>query len=182
MNPPSTESTPFATEKAQPPGAVVAVPQPFTSVVTRMKFAASPEQAWQVLMFYEQIEERPPLHLRLLLPLPIRTEGRKSEVADEARCVYQGGHLLKRVTQVDPGCYYGFEVVEQHLRVGSGIRLLGGGYRLRELMGGRTEIALETRYVSPRRPHWLWKPIEAAVCHMFHRHILGAMRRNLGSR
>jgi len=31
---------------------------------------------------YEQIETRPPLVLRLLLPLPVRTEGRKSEPGD----------------------------------------------------------------------------------------------------
>ena len=66
-----------------------------------MKFAASPEQAWHGLMFYEQIAERPPLHLRLLLPLPIGTEGPKSQVGDEARCLYEGGHLLKRVTRID---------------------------------------------------------------------------------
>ena len=62
-----------------------------TSVITRMTFAASPEQVWGRLMFYEQIDETPPLPLRLLLPVPTRTEGRKSEVGDEARCIYQGG-------------------------------------------------------------------------------------------
>jgi len=44
----------------------------------------------------------PPLHLRLLLPLPIRIDGSKSAVGDEATCLYEGGHLLKRVTQIDP--------------------------------------------------------------------------------
>ena len=153
-----------------------------TSIVTRTKFAASPEQTWDGLMFYEEIAERPPLYLRLLLPVPLRTEGRKSQVGDDARCVYAGGHLLKRVTQIDRGRHYEFEVVEQNLMVGGGMTLLGGGYVLRELPDGRTEVALKTRYVSHKRPRWLWKLIEAAVCHTFHRHILGAMRRNVESR
>lgn len=152
--------------------------QETTSVVTRMTFAASPQQVWNRLMFYEQIEERPPLHLRLLLPVPTGTEGRKSEVGDEARCVYEGGHLIKRVTRIEVGRHYGFEIVEQALEVGRGIKLSGGGYTLREIEAGRTEVTLATRYVSPRRPRWLWQPIEAAVCHTLHRHILGAMRRN----
>ncbi len=151
------------------------------SVVTRMRFTASPERAWEGLVFYEQIAERAPLHLRLLLPRPIGTEGRKSEVGDEVRCLYDGGFLLKRVTRIDRGRHYGFEVAEQNLAVGGGMRLSGGAYTLRKLPDGRSEMALETRYVSPRRPRWLWQSIEAAICHTFHRHILGAIRRNVES-
>jgi hypothetical protein len=147
-----------------------------------MTFDVPPEQAWDALLFYEQIDRPPPLHLRLLLPVPIRTEGRKSEVGDEAMCLYEGGHMVKRVTHVDRGRRYEFEVAEQALVVGRGMRLVGGAYSLRELPRGRTEVAVDTRYASPRRPRWLWKRLEAAVCHMFHRHILRAMRRNARTR
>lgn len=152
---------------------------PSTSVVTRMEFAATPERVWRGLMYYEQIEEVPPVHLRLLLPLPIRTEGSKSAVGDEAKCLYEGGYLRKRVTQVDPCRHYGFEVVEQNLALGAGLQLSGGCYTLLELPGGRTKVAVTTRYVSRRRPGWLWEPIEAIVCHLFHRHLLSAMRRKI---
>jgi hypothetical protein len=151
-----------------------------TSVVTRMKFAAPPEQVWDGLMFYEEIDSPPPLYLRLFLPVPIRTEGPKSAVGDETTCVYRDGHLLKRVTRIDAGRHYGFDVVEQNLAVGGTI-LSGGCYALTELPGCGTEVAITTRYVSPRRPGWLWKPIEATVCHMFHRHLLSAMRRKIES-
>lgn len=152
-----------------------------TTVVTRMNFAAAPAQVWDVLMFYEEIEVPPPLLLRLLLPLPVRTEGSKRVVGDVAMCVYEGGHLRKRVTHIDPGRYYGFEVVEQQLAVGHGLELTGGCYTLRELSPHGTEVAVTTRYVSRKRPGWLWKPIEAAVCHMFHRHLLHSMRHKIES-
>jgi hypothetical protein len=152
-----------------------------TSIVTRAKLHLSPEQAWDELMFYEEIAARPPLLLRLLLPRPVRAEGRKERVGDEARCLYRSGHLVKRVTRIDRGRGYEFEVVEQNLSIGGGIRLAGGSYTLSGLSGGRTEVALRTRFVSPSRPRWLWGPIEAALCHLFHRHILGAMRRNVSS-
>ena len=152
-----------------------------TTITTRMRFRASPEQVWDELMFYEQIAECPPLHLRLLLPLPIRAVGHKSQVGDDAKCLYERGHLLKRVSQIDRGRRCAFEIVEQDLEVGRGIRLSDGVYTLSELPDGRTEVALETRYASPKRPRWLWKPVEAAVCHAFHLHILRAMRRNAES-
>ena len=130
-------------------------------------------------MFYEQIPRRPPLHLRLLLPGPMRAVGRRSVVGDETLCVYDRGHLLKRVTRIEPRHHYGFDVVEQDLAIGRGVRLAGGSYTLRELPDGSTRIGLETLYVSPGRPRWLWGRVEAAVCHAFHRHILGAMRREV---
>ena len=91
-----------------------------SSIVTRMNFAASPEQVWKGLLFYEEIGGRPPTHLRMLLPVPIRTEGKVSEVGGEAMCLYEGGHLLKRVTRIEPGHFYEFEVAEQALSVGGG--------------------------------------------------------------
>lgn len=152
---------------------------PATSVATSMIFEAGPAEVWEGLMFYEQIERRPPLHLRLLLPVPIETAGRKSEIGDEARCLYRGGYLIKRVTQVEPRRRYVFEVAEQALAVGGGVRLSGGEYVIRELAPGRAEVRIVTRYTSARWPRWLWQPVERAVCHSFHRHILRAMRREV---
>lgn len=150
-----------------------------SSVSTTMVFDADPSDVWDRLMFYEQIAQRPPLHLRLLLPIPIETIGRKSQPGDEARCLYRGGYLIKRVTQVEPGRRYAFEVAAQALVVGGGMKLSGGEYVIRALADGRTEIRIVTNYTSPRWPRWLWQPIERAVCHSFHRHILRAMRREI---
>lgn len=151
-------------------------------VTTRMEFGASAERVWKGLMFYEEIGGRPPLHLRLLLPVPIRTEGRVSEVGDEARCVYEGGHLLKRITRIERGDSYEFEVAEQELSVGGGMRLSGGRYTLRQLPNGGTEVAIETRYASARWPRWFWQPLERLVCHWFHRYLLSSMRRKIEMR
>jgi hypothetical protein len=129
----------------------------------------------------QELGGRPPLHLRLLLPVPIRTEGRIAEVGDEAKCLYEGGYLLKRMTRIERGDLYEFEVAEQELSLGGGMRLSGGRYALHELADGRTEVAIEPRYVSTKWPRWFWKPLEAMVCHWFHRYLLGAMRRKIES-
>lgn len=142
-----------------------------------MKVDASSERVWRSLVFYEEIEERPPLLLRLLLPLPLGTECSKSNVGDEVKCLYAHGYLIKRLTHVDPGHHYGFEIVEQSLRIGGGLRLSGGCYTLRALASDATELAVTTRYTSPWRPAWLWRRLEAPVCHMFHRYLLSAIGR-----
>ncbi len=149
------------------------------SVVTRMVFAAPPAQVWDGLVFYEELGGRPPWHLRLLLPVPIRTEGKVSAVGDEATCLYEGGHLLKRITKIEKGDLYEFEVAEQALSVGGGMRLSGGRYTLRGLPDRQTEVSVETRYLSRKRPRWFWRPLEKMVCHLFHRYLLGTMRRQV---
>ena len=154
--------------------AIVAQP---AAVVTRMVFDAPASEVWKGLLFYEDLDRRPPLHLRLLLPVPIRTEGRISGVGSEAMCLYEGGHLLKRITKIVPAELYEFEVAEQELSIGGGMRLFGGRYALHQLSDGRTEVSVSTRYVSTKRPRWLWSFLEALVCHSFHRHILRSMRR-----
>ena len=144
-------------------------------VVTRAMIRATPARVWESLMFFEQIERRPPLLLRLLLPAPLKTIGRKSEVGDEAACLYEGGRLIKRVTRVERGRLYEFSVARQELRFGGGIALEGGSYSLRALAGGRCELAAETRYRGARGPRLFWEPIEKFVCHAFHRYILSAI-------
>jgi hypothetical protein len=144
-----------------------------------MTVAVAPEQAWDGLMFYEEIVERPTLALRLLLPFPVGIEGNHENVGDEAKCLYVRGHLRKRVVRIDRGRLCEFDVTEQNLSIGRGLKLLGGAYRFRGLPGGCTEVAIETRYLSHRQPRWLWKPIESAVCHLFHRHLLGVVRRRV---
>lgn len=162
-------------------GAPVAAAPPI-SVVTRVLLAASPAEIWNALTFYEEISRPPPLHLRLLLPVPRRVVGRVHKVGDELTCLYEGGDLLKRITRIERGDSYEFEVVEQALSFGGDIRLSGGRFVLRELPDGHTELSVETRYRSSRSPRWFWKRLERLVCHSFHRHLLGSMRSKIESR
>lgn len=151
------------------------------SIVTRRRFAAPPERVWSSLVLYEEIDQRPPLRLRLFLPVPVGNEGRISEVGDEAKCLYESGHFLKRITRIERGTLYEFEVAEQRLSVGGGIRLSGGRYTLKQLPDGATGVSIETRYISTKWPRWFWRPLEKMVCHWFHRYLLGSMRRKIES-
>ena len=81
------------------------------------------------------------------------------------------------MTRLDPPRSYEFVVSEQALTIGGGMKLSGGSYQIRELAPGRSELRVTTRYTSTRWPRWMWRPVEAAVCHSFHRHLLRAMRR-----
>ena len=150
--------------------------QPAT-ITTRMVFPVSVARTWDSLIFYEEVKERPPLHLRILLPVPIRADGDKKQVGGEAMCLYEGGHLVKRATRIVEPELYEFEIARQALSVGGSMKLSGGRYTLREVAPERTEVSVETRYTSTKWPRWLWRPLEKFVCHMFHRFLLRSIRR-----
>lgn len=151
------------------------------SVITQADFIEPPSNVWNGLLLYEEIEARPPWHLRLLLPVPIGNEGRVAEVGDTVGCLYETGRLVKRATRLQENRLYEFDVIEQDLPMGGGVRLSGGGYTLSELDDGGTRLSIETRYLGSRRPRRLWEPVERLTCRAFHRHLLHVIRQRVAA-
>ncbi|HEX5719268.1 MAG TPA: hypothetical protein VF179_24110 [Thermoanaerobaculia bacterium] len=127
------------------------------------------------ILLYEEVPGRPGLFLRLLLPLPIRSEGNKSETGALVRCVYSGGHLVKRITDVQAGRLVEFEVLEQELGIEGFATLEGGSYRILE-RGASSEVILTTRYCGHLRPRWFWRTLERLFARGVHDRILQGMR------
>jgi hypothetical protein len=148
------------------------------AVSTAAVLAVPAGRVWRSLLFYEEIEHAPPPLLRLLLPRPIRAEGRK-EAGHLVRCTYKGGHILKLITSITEERLIAFDVVEQQLGIPGGIVLLGGSNAVEPLTEHLTRVTLTTRYRRPRRG--LAEPLVAAVeskaVHAFHRHLIESIRR-----
>lgn len=155
-----------------PPGAAI------DAVTTKGAFEASPEAVWQKLMFYEEVPLRPPLMLRIFLPVPVKTQGNDKHVGASVECSYSQGSLVKRITVLDPPRLVRFEVIEQHLGVERCVTTVEGSYEIRA-DGGGSEVALTTMYRGHLRPRWLWRPVERSLAHQLHRHILAGMGANL---
>jgi hypothetical protein len=145
------------------------------SVATSLLFEASCETVWQSMLSYEEVSRRPPLILRVLLPMPLRTEGDKTSPGADVRCLYGGGDLVKRITVVDAPHLLEFDVVQQRLGIESCITAIGGSYRIRS-SGGQAEIVLTTNYTGFLQPRYLFRSVERFLAHRFHRHILEGMR------
>ena len=147
-------------------------------MATALHLEATPEVVWQSILFYEEVPRRPLWFLRVFLPRPIRTDGEKMRVGAIVRCSYDGGHLLKRITAVEPARLVRFDVLEQRLGVESCVSMVWGSYEIRALRGG-SEVVLTTHYCSRLRPRRLWRPLEHSLAHRLHRHILDGIRASL---
>jgi hypothetical protein len=145
------------------------------SVATSIVLHASPQIVWDRMLSYEEVPKRPPLILRALLPVPLRTEGDKTRVGEDVQCLYGEGDLVKQITAVQPPHLLEFDVNEQHLGIEGCVLAIGGSYRI-EPSGSDTEIILTTNYYAYLQPRFIWCPLEAFLAHRFHRHILEGMR------
>ena len=145
------------------------------AVTTRIRLDAPPEAVWKVLRFYEEIPNRPGPFLSALLPLPVRSEGEKTRVGASIRCIYEGGHLVKRITVSEPPHLLRFEVLEQNLGIENSVSMGEGSYEIQPREGG-SEVLLTTQYVGHLRPRFLFRPVERMLAHHVHRHILEGMR------
>lgn len=144
-------------------------------VRTTAHFDAPPEEAWQRMMFYEEVPQRPPLLLRLFLPVPVRTQPRDKQVGTVVECTYSRGGLLKRITVLERPRRVRFEVIEQRLGIERCTTTVEGSYDFRAA-GDGTDVTLTTRYRGHLRPRALWRPVERLLAHQLHRHILAGMR------
>jgi hypothetical protein len=152
-------------------------PVEVAAVVTETVFAASPEWAWNGILFYEEVAHQPPWLLRLALPRPVRAIGSKAAAGNVVYCVYERGHLVKEITAVEEPRLLAFKVVEQELHFERDVTLRGGSFTLEPCPGGNTRVVLTTEYERHLYPAWLWEPIEQGVVHTLHRHVLEGMRR-----
>jgi len=144
------------------------------AVTTTVDLDVLSARVWEMLKFYEEVPTRPSALLRLVLPTPERSEGQKARPGALIRCRYEGGYLVKRITVADQPHLLRFEVLEQHLGIENCLSLGEGSYEIQE-RGTGCVVLLTTAYRGHLRPRFLWRPLERALAHAVHRHILGGI-------
>ena len=114
-------------------------------VQTGLTIDATPAEAWQAIMFYEDVRHAPPWLLHLALPQPIRSEGRKDQPGEVVRCFYNCGTISKRISRVEPARRLSFDVIETVMRSDNYARLRDGSFEIEPVGTRQSRITLTTR-------------------------------------
>ncbi|MBI4606643.1 MAG: hypothetical protein HY721_32165 [Planctomycetes bacterium] len=158
-------------------------PQGVTTVFTEQAIDAPANDVWREIVFFEEVESEPPSLLRFGLPRPSHVEGRHEAPGDVATCVYEGGRLVKRITEVQVDERLAFAVIEQRLHFERDVTLLGGSFDLEDLGSAGTRLRITTEYRSHLTPRWIWEPLEGLVVRTLHGHVAAEIaRRAAGAR
>lgn len=155
----------------------VAVPNrtEVATIRTQLHVHATAAEAWDAVMFFEEVEQPAPWLLEFSLPKPLGSRGRKDRVGELVRCEYDRGWIVKRISRIEPGRLLEFDVVEQRLQMEHNVTLRDGSFRIERLADGTARVVLTTRYERHLAPGWVWRPIEKQVVHTMHGHILEGM-------
>jgi len=148
------------------------VPLPINIVQTSVVLDVPAQEIWKKFRFYEEIKGKPPLLLRLGLPIPVSTEGNHKAIGELTKCFYDRGYIIKEITDSKDNELLAFKVVEQSIHFEKDVRLLQGSLQLEPLDEKTTAVTLTTQYQSLIRPQWLWKPMEEKVIGTLHKYVL----------
>ncbi|HZN32188.1 MAG TPA: hypothetical protein VFB80_00165 [Pirellulaceae bacterium] len=146
-------------------------------IQTGLTIDATPQEAWNAIMFYEDVQHPPPWLLHLALPKPIRSQGDKQKPGEVVTCFYDCGEIKKRISQVEPPRRLAFDVVSVRMRSENYANLKDGGFEISPVGDKQSRITLTTRFERKLRPAFIWEPIERRVIHTLHGHVLEGMRR-----
>jgi hypothetical protein len=146
-------------------------------IKTGLTIDATPEEAWNAIMFYEDVEHAPPWLLNLALPQPIRSEGSKQKEGEIVTCFYNCGEIKKRISKVDAPRQLAFDVVDIQMRSENYAKLKDGSFEIEPVGTKQSRITLTTRFERKLHPSFFWEPIEHKVIHTLHGHVLEGMRR-----
>lgn len=145
------------------------------TVATSMVVPLTPLEAWDAIAFYESLPGLPPPLFRLGMPRPVGLEGSPDAVGAIVRGLYETGSVERLVTERRVGERLAFEVIHQEGIEDRSAELLSGSFTLTPEPGGGTRVTIETTYRPKLQARAAWRPIEEAVCHELHHHLLDGL-------
>lgn len=151
-------------------------------VTTSAVIDASAADCWESLQYYEEVEHEPPLILRIGLAHPLNTRGLCRDVGDVRTCLYNKGHLTKRITESRPGERLAFAVIDQAIGYERDVTLIDGAFDFEAIDDDRCRVTLTTRYEPHLGPRIAWRFGEHFAVHTLHEHVLEGMRREVTER
>lgn len=151
-------------------------PGPIVAVSTTRIVPHTPDDTWERLRFYDNINTPPPPLFTLGFPRPVSTEGSFTNVGDTQVCRYDHGFIVKELESSEPGRLLRFRVLEQHVGFERSLRLVAGSFELDGMPSdappSQTRLTLTTEYEVRLFPRFAWAPIERLYIHTLHDYIM----------
>lgn len=128
---------------------------------------------WKAVRFYEETTKKPPLILRIILPIPKRVVGDHSIEGGISKCEYSdGAFIVKEVTSLVKPSKLEFIVVENSYHFDRLIRLCGGKILLIEETSNKTKIIMTTYYENTSFLNSLLEPFIKLIIRSLHKFVI----------
>ncbi|HYF14971.1 MAG TPA: hypothetical protein VD971_07870 [Phycisphaerales bacterium] len=146
--------------------------RPVETVTTQREVGVPAARAFAALQFYEEVHANPPWILRVGLARPLHVRRHPPAEGDVRTCVYNKGHITKRVDEVVAGRRLAFTVTDQQIGYERDVRLAGGSFEFEPVGPERCVVRLRTSYEGRLGPRFAWRWGEALAIRTLHNHVI----------
>jgi len=154
---------------------------------------ADPDQVWQTVIAFPEIESPPPWYFQLGIASPLRARIEGEGVGAIRHCEFTTGSFVEPITVWDPPHHLAFDVTDQpdplieltpyrnvrppHLQ--HSFRSVQGEFELRSLPDGRTQLVGRTWYELDMGPVIYWRPWTDEIIHRIHMRVLNHIKQHV---
>jgi hypothetical protein len=160
-----------------------AAPAPRTeTVVTSVRFDASPEAVWNQLKAMDRVAVEKHWLMKAGLPVPVacRLDRDQERVGGTRTCYFERGSIEETITIWDPPRRMRFNIVRSGMPGRHWLGFRDAEYVLEPDSTG-TRVSRSTLITSQLRPAWYWRRMERMGVDTEHRYIFEHVRRALAA-
>lgn len=140
---------------------------------------ADPEEVWDAIIEFDDIDGPKPLLMRMGLPIPQSCSISGFGLGSERTCRFSSGFIRERVTEWNPPHRLELDVEEVQLPGRHWLGFQRATYTLERLGAGDTKITRTTTVTSTLRPAFYWRFFERLGTETEHDYILNSLKTKL---
>ncbi len=167
-------------------------PRPEFLVSSAVEINASPDQVWESVIHFPDLDEPDEWYFQLGIACPMRAEIHGQGVGAVRHCIFTTGTFVEPITVWDAPCHLAFDVEQQpapmfemspyrHVHpphLDGALRSTHGEFVLDQLPDGRTRLTGNTWYEFDMYPQTYWTLWSDLLIHRIHARVLEHVRRH----
>jgi hypothetical protein len=141
----------------------------------------TPLQVFDAIKSVDTLIAEKPFLMKLDLPIPQKCILEKEEVGALRICYFEGGRIIERVTEYNPGVSLKMDVIDYELTGRNWLGFKEAIYLFEAIGTDSCKMTRITTYTSELYPRIYWEPLERIGIEQEHEYVFNNLERDLSN-
>lgn len=141
----------------------------------------TPLQVFDAIKSVDTLIAEKPFLMKLDLPIPQKCILEKEEVGALRICYFEGGRIIERVTEYNPGVSLKMDVIDYELTGRNWLGFKEAIYLFEAIGSDSCKMTRITTYTSELYPRIYWEPLERMGIEQEHQYVFNNLERDLSN-